>query len=111
MVTVPQDTWDCVHRKINTHLKKPGVMQTSLYTTGKRLSNLPLRHLPSANKKGKYEGNTSIIFYGAYVYFEKLRTKGVKAQEQEKKKKWKRPMQRSAVSYRPCGGSTVDVGD
>jgi len=35
-MTVPQDTWDDVHRKINTHLKKPEVMQASFYATGKR---------------------------------------------------------------------------
>ncbi|KAH6876077.1 hypothetical protein BKA58DRAFT_438029 [Alternaria rosae] len=30
------------------------------------------------SKKGAVNGNTSVIFYGAYVYFEKLRIKEVK---------------------------------
>jgi hypothetical protein len=88
------DTCDEVRRKINAHLKKPGVTQASFlrsvsacyHTVPKKLTASQLSLFRS--KKGSYEGNTSGIFYGAYVYFEKLRIKegkpkGKKREEME----------------------------
>jgi hypothetical protein len=75
------DTCDDIRRKINAHLKKPGVTQAALlrsiaaqyHTEPKKLQSSQLGFFRS--KKGAYAGNTSSIFYGAYVYFEKLRIK------------------------------------
>lgn len=75
------DTCDEVRRKINAHLKKPGVTQAaflrcasaSYHKVPKKLTSTRLSTFRS--KKGAYEGNTSDMFYGAYVYFEKLRIK------------------------------------
>jgi hypothetical protein len=77
----PLDTCDDIRRKINAHLKKPGVTQASFLrslsacyrTVPKKFTSRQLSLFRS--KKGAYEGNTSGIFYGAYVYFEKLRIK------------------------------------
>ncbi|CAE7013025.1 hypothetical protein PTNB73_00925 [Pyrenophora teres f. teres] len=63
------NTCDDVRRKI----KKPGVTQASFlraasaffHTTEKKLS---ARQLPTfRSKKGAYEGNTSGLFYGAFI--------------------------------------------
>jgi hypothetical protein len=89
------DTCDDVRKKINMHLKKPGVTQasflrcvsTSYHTVPKKLTSSQLSLFRS--KKGSYEGNTSGIFYGAYVYFEKLRIKEgkVKSKKREEMEK------------------------
>ncbi|KAF1919014.1 hypothetical protein BDU57DRAFT_511855 [Ampelomyces quisqualis] len=89
------DTCDEVRRKINAHLKKPGVTQAALlrniaaqyHTVPKKPQSTQLSAFRS--KKGPYAGNTSAVFYGAYVYFEKLRIKegkpkSKKRQEMEK---------------------------
>ncbi|RYO36253.1 hypothetical protein AA0111_g3183 [Alternaria arborescens] len=73
------DTCDDVRKKINAHLKKPGVTQaaflraasTSFHNPPKTLNARELSAFRS--KKGALNGNTSGVFYGAYVYFEKLR--------------------------------------
>jgi hypothetical protein len=93
-IYVEPDTCDEVRRKINAHLKKPGVTQASFlrsvsacyHTVPKKFTASQLSLFRS--KKGSYEGNTSGIFYGAYVYFEKLRIKegkpmGKKREEME----------------------------
>ncbi|KAL1797654.1 hypothetical protein ACET3X_004260 [Alternaria dauci] len=75
------DTCDDVRKKINAHLKKPGVTQaaflraasTSFHNPPKTLNARQLSAFRS--KKGPSNGNTSGIFYGAYVYFQKLRIK------------------------------------
>ena len=75
------DTCDEIRRKINAHLKKASVTQASLlreiaacyHTAPKKPQSSQLAAFRS--KKGPYAGNTSAIFYGAYVYFEKLRIK------------------------------------
>ncbi|KAF2656242.1 hypothetical protein K491DRAFT_692261 [Lophiostoma macrostomum CBS 122681] len=88
------DTCDEIRRKISAHLQKPGVTQAQFLrdvaaqyrTTEKRLQSKQLNDFRS--KKGPYAGNTSAIFYGAYVLFEKLRLqegkpKSKKRQEME----------------------------
>jgi hypothetical protein len=75
------DTCDDIRKKINAHLKKPGVTQAaflraisaSFHNQPKILRSPQLSTFRS--KKGALNGNTSGIFYGAYVYFEKLRVK------------------------------------
>jgi hypothetical protein len=75
------DTCDDVRRKINAHLKKPGVTGASFlrhvaaqyHAVSKKPTSRGLSVFRS--KKGPFAGNMSAIFYGAYVYFEKLRIK------------------------------------
>ena len=75
------DSCDEIRRKINAHLKLPGVTQASFlrllaaqYHTrdikiqGKQLSDF-------RGKKGATSGNTSAVYRAAYTYFEKLRLK------------------------------------
>ncbi|KAF2854025.1 hypothetical protein T440DRAFT_465048 [Plenodomus tracheiphilus IPT5] len=89
------DTCDEIRRKINAFLKKPGVtaaafcraISASHHKTPKKISSTQLSAFRS--KKGPYAGNTSAVFYGSYVYFEKLRIKegkpkSKKRQEMEK---------------------------
>ncbi|KAF2030612.1 hypothetical protein EK21DRAFT_88734 [Setomelanomma holmii] len=88
------DTCDEIRRKISAHLKKPGVTQAAFlrdvaaqyHTEPKKIQSSQLSKFRS--KKGPYAGNTGVIFYGAYVYFEKLRIKekkpkGIKRLEME----------------------------
>lgn len=85
-----QDTCDEIRRKINAVLKKPGVTQAALLRAfaasfhkgeAKKISASQLSAFRS--KKGPYAGNQSSVFYGAYVYFEKVRL----AQKKPKSKK------------------------
>lgn len=84
------DTCDDVRKKINAYLKKPGVTQASFlrgasasfHTVPRKLTSAQLSHFRS--KKGAYEGNTTLIFYGAYVFFEKLRIKEGKPKSQKR---------------------------
>ena len=73
------DTCDEIRRKINAHLKKPGVTQaqflrhiaTSYKRAPRKIQSAQLSAFRS--KKGAYSGNTSAVYYGAYVFFEKMR--------------------------------------
>ncbi|KAH7070466.1 hypothetical protein BKA63DRAFT_398569, partial [Paraphoma chrysanthemicola] len=84
------DTCDEIRRKINAHLKKPGVTQAAFlrdiaaqyHTETKKLQSSQLSGFRS--KKGPYAGNTSVIFYGAYVFFEKLRIKEKKPKSKKR---------------------------
>jgi hypothetical protein len=77
----PVDTCDDVRRKINAHLKKPSVTQAAFLRAASASFHNPPRTLNARqlsafrSKKGAVNGNTSGIYYGAYVYFEKLRIK------------------------------------
>lgn len=79
------DTCDEIRRKINAHLKKPGITQADFlrcvaaqyHTQPKKPQSSQLAAFRS--KKGPYAGNQSAVFYGAYVYFEKMRIKEGKA--------------------------------
>ena len=78
------DSCDEIRRKINAHLKLPGVTQASFLRTlaaqyhtrevkiqGKQLSDF-------RSRKGATAGNTSVVYRGVYTYFEKLRLKADK---------------------------------
>jgi hypothetical protein len=88
------DTCDDMRRKINAHLKEPGVTGASFlrhvaaqyHAVSKKPTSRDLSVFRS--RKGPFAGNMSANFYGAYVYFEKLRIKdgkpkGKKRQELE----------------------------
>jgi hypothetical protein len=73
---------DEVRRKINAHMRKPGVtpadflrqldLQTHAHKTSKtKLQGVQLTRFRTM--KGPYAGNTHIVYYSAYVYFEKER--------------------------------------
>ncbi|OAK99529.1 hypothetical protein IQ06DRAFT_317593 [Phaeosphaeriaceae sp. SRC1lsM3a] len=73
------DTCDEIRRKINAHLKKPGVTQAQFLRDIAASYKRAPRKIQSSqlsafrSKKGAYEGNTSAVYYGAYVFFEKMR--------------------------------------
>ncbi|GKT45008.1 uncharacterized protein ColSpa_05189 [Colletotrichum spaethianum] len=91
------DTCDTVRTKIRALLKKDGVTKAAFLratvkaaygadSTHKVAPNLLTNFL---NKKGAGAGNTSSVFYAAYVFFEKLRIrdkkpKGKKREEMER---------------------------
>ncbi len=72
------ETCDMVRSKIRTFLRRPGMTQAAFlraiaatYSDGRRLQGAQLNRFLSM--KGPHAGNTSGIFYAAYVYFEKVR--------------------------------------
>ncbi|KAF2686221.1 hypothetical protein K458DRAFT_441798 [Lentithecium fluviatile CBS 122367] len=79
-----------IRRKISAHLQKPGITAASfLRTIGAQYHLVPkgirsklLKDFRS--KRGPSAGNISSVFYGVYVYFEKLQVKEAKP----KIKKW-----------------------
>lgn len=91
------DTCDDIRRKIAAHLRLPGVTQASFLRAlstsfpadaPRKLSAKQLNDFTA--KKGPMGGNSSGVFYAAYVYFEKLRIKqgkkkGKKRVEMEEK--------------------------
>ncbi|KAI0805160.1 hypothetical protein GGR55DRAFT_300835 [Xylaria sp. FL0064] len=74
------DTCDEIRRKINAHLKTPGLTQTQfcrdLYAQLKapKCKEIQSKQLADFRAmKGPCSGARSSVFYAAYVYFEKLR--------------------------------------
>ena len=74
------DTCDEVRRKIAAFLREPGVTQASflreiskMLPGAKKIQSKQLHDFQS--KKGPRAGNTSSVFYGSYVLFEKIRLK------------------------------------
>ena len=76
------DTCDEIRRKIAAHLRAPGITQAGFCralsaqfpeSDGRKLSSAQLQAFQ--RKKGPMEGNSSGVFYAAYVFFEKLRIK------------------------------------
>ena len=75
------DTCDEIRRKINAHLKKPSVTQASFCRHIAASFRKEARKIQGAqltafrSKGGPTSGNTSSVYYGSYVFFEKLRLK------------------------------------
>ena len=74
------DTCDEVRRKIRAYLTNPNVTQAGFlraiaqtHPEGKKFQSKSLNDF--MNKHGPNAGNTSGVFYAAYVFFEKLRLK------------------------------------
>lgn len=76
------DSCDEIRRKINAHLKKPGVTQAQFLRDvyaqlkGPSRPGRPFQGVQLARfreTKGALNGAKSPIFYGAYVFFEKMR--------------------------------------
>lgn len=84
------DTCDDIRRKINAILKKPGVtaaaflraISSQYHTTPKKIQSKQLNDF--REKKGPWAGNTSSVFYGSYVFFEKMRIKEKKPKSQKR---------------------------
>ncbi|KAF5690535.1 hypothetical protein FGLOB1_14651 [Fusarium globosum] len=75
------DDCDEIHRKINAHMKIPSVTQAQfcrdIYAQFKApvCKGIQSKQLSDFRKvKGSNTGAKSSVFYGAYVYFEKVRT-------------------------------------
>ena len=77
------DTCDEIRRKLTAYLRREGVTQAALLRMihaelhgGKKTSRLQSSQLARfLQMKGANTGNTSVLFYASYVYFEKLRVK------------------------------------
>jgi hypothetical protein len=74
------DTCDEVRKKIRAYLAEPSITQASFlraiaqsHPDGKKFQSKSLNDF--LGKKGANAGNTSGIFYSAYVFFEKIRVK------------------------------------
>ncbi|KAF9632301.1 hypothetical protein BFW01_g3163 [Lasiodiplodia theobromae] len=74
------DTCDEVRKKITAYVKKPGVTQaqfcrdlSAMYTKPTKITAPQLANF--RGKKGANAGNTTVTFYAAYCFFEKLRLK------------------------------------
>ncbi|KAF4880718.1 hypothetical protein CGCSCA1_v000660 [Colletotrichum siamense] len=80
------DSCQTVRTKINAHLRKPGVTKAAfLRACVKAAYGADSEHKIAGNlltnflaKKGPTAGNTSSVFYAAYVFFEKLRVRDEK---------------------------------
>ncbi|CAD0112567.1 unnamed protein product [Aureobasidium uvarum] len=87
------DTCDDIRRQITAYLKKPGVTQAQFgrdllaqYNTDKAPKGISASQIQSfRGKKGPDSGNTSSVFYSAYVFFEKMRIKQGKPKSQKRK--------------------------
>jgi hypothetical protein len=96
------DSCDEVRRKINAHLRKPGVTQAAFLrdlSEQFRGPRRPGRALQGAQlsrfrgQRGAMAGNTSGVYYAAYVFFEKERVAAGKpksAHRRDMEKEWQR---------------------
>lgn len=81
------DTCDEVRKKIRAFLKKPDVTQAAfcraIGDSFPEKRSIQSRQLSTfLGRKGPTAGNTSAVFYGSYVFFEKLRIKEGKPKSQ-----------------------------
>ncbi|KUJ20829.1 uncharacterized protein LY89DRAFT_579498, partial [Mollisia scopiformis] len=77
------DSCDEIRRKIRAYLPTPGVTQAGFlreiaktYPEGKKIQSKVLNDF--LGKRGPNAGNTSSVFYGSYVFFEKMRIRDKK---------------------------------
>jgi hypothetical protein len=89
------DSCDEVRKKINAHMKEPGLTKASFlrdiaktYPEEKTIQTKSLNDF--LNKKGALEGNTSMIYYAAYVFFEKMRIQQGKPKSKHRQEMEKR---------------------
>ncbi|KAI8964471.1 hypothetical protein F5Y11DRAFT_86999 [Daldinia sp. FL1419] len=99
------DTCDEVRKKIRAFLRNPNITQAAFCRTIAKSfpeeKQIQSRQLSSfLEKKGPMSGNTSSVFYGAYVFFEKLRIK-----EGKPKSKIRQEMEK----IHPSGVNTTDL--
>ncbi|KAF1354956.1 hypothetical protein BDV97DRAFT_94169 [Delphinella strobiligena] len=117
------ETCDEVRRQISAWLRKPGVTQASLLRDmasqfsepGKSISASQLQSF--RGKKGPEAGNSSAVFYGAYVFFEKVIIKEGKPKSERRKKMeaiwgpkggFDRTLHASGVTCRPNERPTIE---
>ncbi|KAK7542078.1 uncharacterized protein J3D65DRAFT_612546 [Phyllosticta citribraziliensis] len=87
------DSCDEIRKKINAHLREPGVTQAqfcrdlaAMCHTPKKPKSIQSRQLTAfRDKKGADAGNTSVVYYAAYVFFEKLRLRDGKPKSNHRK--------------------------
>ncbi|KAI0113485.1 hypothetical protein F4814DRAFT_421917 [Daldinia grandis] len=99
------DTCDEVRKKIRAFLRKPDISQSAFcraiaesFPEGKRIQ--PRQLSCFLEKKGPMSGNTSSVFYGAYVFFEKLRIKEGRPKSE---------MRQEMEKVHPNGVNTTDL--
>lgn len=74
------DSCDEIRKKINAYLREPGITQAGFlreivkaWPEGKKIQSKVLNDF--IGKRGATAGNTSSVFYGSYVFFEKMRVR------------------------------------
>ncbi|KAI1653249.1 hypothetical protein F4813DRAFT_375213 [Daldinia decipiens] len=99
------DTCDEVRKKIRAFLRKPDISQSAFcraiaksFPGEKRIQSRQLNCF--LDKKGPMSGNTSSVFYGAYVFFEKLRIKQGRPKSE---------MRQEMEKFHPNGVNTTDL--
>ncbi|EGY16081.1 hypothetical protein VD0002_g3351 [Verticillium dahliae] len=99
------DTCDDVRRKINAFLRKPDVTQAAFcreiaksFPGDRKVQSKQLNDF--LGKKGATAGNTSCVYYGSYVFFEKHRLKEGKPKTQ---------MREEMEKIHPGGMNTTEV--
>lgn len=111
------DTCDELRKKIRAFLKRDGATQAGLCRAISALlpgdQTVQARQMTTwLGKKGPVQGNTSPIFYGGYIFFEKLRIK-----ENKKKSKFREEMEeiykagskKKSMSHRPDGKAGIST--
>lgn len=94
------DSCNEIRRKISAHLRKPGAIQAQflrdisaqIHTPPQPVSIKAKQLRDFQTKRGPLAGNTSRVYYGAYVYFEKRRIKEGKDKSKhrlEMEKRWR----------------------
>ncbi|KAI2778323.1 hypothetical protein F4815DRAFT_477964 [Daldinia loculata] len=99
------DTCDEVRKKIRAFLRKPDISQSAFcraiaksFPEEKQIQSRQLNCF--LDKKGPMSGNTSSVFYGAYVFFEKLRIKEGRPKSE---------MRQEMEKVHPNGVNTTDL--
>lgn len=83
------DSCDEIRKKINAYLREPGITQAGFlreiaksFPEGKKIQSKVLNDF--LGKKGALAGNTSAVFYGSYVFFEKMRVRDGKSKSKHR---------------------------
>ncbi|KAF4631124.1 hypothetical protein G7Y89_g7010 [Cudoniella acicularis] len=117
--TVPvYDSCDEIRKKINAYLREPGVTQAGFlreiakaYPEGKKIQSKVLNDF--LGKRGATAGNTSSVFYGSYVFFEKMRIRDgkPKSKHRETMEKEYRGKKGMDTKHRLDGGVWCSQGE
>lgn len=83
------DTCDDIRQKIAEYLREPNITQAGflrdigkLFSESRTIQSKQLKDFQA--KKGPLAGNSSSVFYGSYVFFEKLRIKQTKPKSKKR---------------------------
>ena len=106
------DTCNEIRKKIAAYLRGPGITQAGflrelgkMYPEPKKISAAQLKTFQG--KKGPLEGNSSNVFYAAYVFFEKIRVKQGKKKSKVREETEARWSGRGGITTEKQGGMWI----